>query len=280
MTQYPNLFIIGTQKGGSTSLHRHLSGHPDIGTFREKEINLFLEGVDVEKRLEELGAPRGGDAFVLDGSINYCRHPRHAGVPGRILEHVGQQTPRFLYTLRNPVDRLISHYFWNSERYGEHRSLLEAAAKDDVYVATGQYDMQMAQYLKHFDLDQFLFVRFEAFRADPQTEVNRVLDWLDLPHLEIDTGVRLASTSAKTTRAQRFPRLHGFVTGSPVLRRSLQALLSDRTLRRMNRAMSTEIARQPVDIQVRQELLETYFLSSIDKTEELLGLDLSDWKTI
>lgn len=278
MTRLPNLFIIGTQKGGSTSLHRHLSMHPDIGTFREKEINLFLEGVDVPSRLKDLGARRGGDAYLLDGSINYCRYPRHAGVPGRILEHVGQETPRFIYMLRNPVDRLISHYYWNSERYGEHRSLTEAAATDDVYVATGQYDMQMAQYLKHFALDQFLFVRFEAFRANSQAEVNRVLDWLDLPHMTINTEVRLATTSAKTTRAQRFPGLHAFVSGTPILKWSLQAILSDRMLRRVNRTMSTEVAREPVGKEVRRELLERYFLDSIVKTEQLLDLDLDDWK--
>ncbi|WP_300064340.1 sulfotransferase [uncultured Roseobacter sp.] len=279
MTHLPNLFIIGTQKGGSTSLHRHMSGHPDIGVFREKEINLFLEGVDIAKRLEELGPPRGGTEYLLDGSINYCRYPRHGGVPGRIVEHVGRETPRFIYTLRNPVDRLISHYFWNSERYGEHRDLMTAAETDDVYVATGQYDLQMAQYLEHFTLSQFCFVRFEAFRADPQAEVNRVLDWLGLPHMVIDTEVRLASTSAKTTRAQRFPGVHAFVTGTPALRRTLQKALPDRTLRRLNRALSKEVVREPVDKETRKLLLERYFLDSIEKTEDLLGLDLEDWKT-
>lgn len=278
MSQFPNLFIIGTQKGGSTSLYHHLSKHPDIGTFREKECNLFMEGVDIPKHLAALGAPSGGDRYLLDGSINYCRYPRHGGVPERILEHVGRDTPRFIYTMRNPVDRLISQYYWNSERYGEHRDLLTAAEKDDTYVATGQYDMQMAQYLQHFAMDQFLFVQFETFRAAPEAEVNRVLDWLGLSHIDINTEIQLASTSTKTTRSLRLPGLHALVSGTPALRRAVQGMLSDRMIRRLNRLLSREVARQPVDAAVRRELLERYFLESINNTEQMLGLDLSSWK--
>ncbi|WP_299964554.1 sulfotransferase [uncultured Roseobacter sp.] len=280
MSQIPNLFIIGTQKGGSTSLYHHLSKHPDIGTFREKECNLFMEGVDIPKKLEALGPSTGGDRYLLDGSINYCRYPRHKGVPERILEHVGRDTPRFIYTIRNPVDRLISQYYWNSERYGEHRDLLTAAAEDETYVATGQYDMQMARYLEHFSMDQFLFVQFETFRAAPQAEVNRVLDWLGLSPVTINTDVQLASTSTKTTRSLRLPGLHALVSGTPALRRAVQGMLSDRTIRRLNKLLSREVAREPVDKATRHELLNRHFLESINKTEEMLGLDLSSWKQL
>lgn len=279
MTTYPDLFIIGTQKGGSTSLHKHLSRHPDIGSFHEKEINLFLEGVAVDKRMEALGPAKGGGAYLLDGSVNYSRYPRHGGVPARILDHVGRERPKFIYTLRNPVDRLISQYHWNAQRYGEHRGLLEAAADDDTYVPTGKYDLQMEQYLEHFSLDQFRFVKFERFRADPETEVNAVLDWLGLSPMTIDTEVRLASTDAKTTRRPMFPGLRSFVANTPALRKPLQKVFSDRSLRRLHQSLSREVPRAPVTKEERRELLERYFLDSIEKTEKLLGFDLSDWKT-
>lgn len=280
MTVLPNLFIIGTQKGGSTSLHRHLAGHPDIGTFIEKEINLFMEGVDVPRRLAELGPPKGGDRYVLDGSINYTRYPRHSGIPQRIREHVGHETPKFIYTLRNPVDRLISQYHWNAQRYGEHRDLLDAAASGDQFVATGQYDVQLAQYLEHFSADQFNFVKFETFRETPETEVNRILEWLGLDPISIDHEVRLASTDAKQTRKPRFPWLYSFVLENQRLRSAAQSLFSDKTLRRMHRRLSKEVKRETVEKGVRQQLLERYFLDSIERTEHLTGLDLGDWKTV
>ncbi len=278
MTTYPTLFLIGAQKGGTTSLHKHLARHPEIGSLRDKEINLFLDGVDVAKRLEELGPPKGG-AMILDGSVNYSRYPRQAGVPGRIHAHLGRETPKFIYAMRNPVDRLISQYHWNAQRYGEHRSLLEAAAQDETYVATGQYDLQVAQYLEYFDLDQFKFVLFEDFQADPEAEVNRILEWLGLSPITIETNVRLASTDAKKTRKPTFPLLFSILNNAPWLRRSLQAAFSDRTLRRLHQSFSKEVPRAPVSAQDRQELLETYFLPSIEATETLLDLDLSAWKT-
>ena len=278
MPVLPNLFIIGTQKGGSTTLFHHLSQHRDIATFREKEINLFLEGVDIDVRLRDLGNPVGGDKYVLDGSINYSRYPRHAGVPERILQSVGQETPRFIYTLRNPIDRLLSHYYWNSQRYGEPRNILAAAAHDNLYVVTGQYERQLQQYLQYFSLSQFCFVKFEDLCRDPEAETNRVLDWLGLGPMSIDSKVRMASTHAKTTRELRFPRLHAFVLEFPLLKGVLQKALSDRALRLLHKKLSREVRREPVGKELRQKLLDQYFRDSIEATERMLELDLSDWK--
>src|SRR3954471_22217123 len=37
----PTAVIIGTQRGGTTSLHRYLVGHPDIHGARRKEVHYF-----------------------------------------------------------------------------------------------------------------------------------------------------------------------------------------------------------------------------------------------
>jgi hypothetical protein len=38
---YPNFFLIGTVKGGTTSLHRYLDQHPEIYLSPIKEVNYF-----------------------------------------------------------------------------------------------------------------------------------------------------------------------------------------------------------------------------------------------
>jgi len=41
LRQRPDFVIIGTQKGGTTSLHYYLSGHPDIGVSIRGEDHFF-----------------------------------------------------------------------------------------------------------------------------------------------------------------------------------------------------------------------------------------------
>ena len=69
------------------------------------------------------------------------------------------------------------------------------------------------------------------------------------------------------------------LNNSPALRRMLQGMFSDRTLRRLHQSFSKEVPRAVVSKADRQALLETYFLPSIERTETLLDLDLSAWKT-
>lgn len=136
----------------------------------------------------------------------------------------------------------------------------------------------MEKYLEYFTLDQFRVMKFEDFRENPETEVNSILEWLGLSLMKIDRNVRLASTDATKTRKPLFPALVALATNTPALRVLLQKTFSDRALRRMHRSLSREVEREIVTSEVRQELLERYFLDSIEKTERLLGLDLSDWK--
>jgi Sulfotransferase family len=41
LRQLPDFVIIGTQRGGTTSLYRYLTQHPDIGSALRKEVHFF-----------------------------------------------------------------------------------------------------------------------------------------------------------------------------------------------------------------------------------------------
>ena len=52
--RWPNLFVVGVAKGGTTSLWRYLDEHPAIYMSRVKEPNFFLApGAPVAVRTEE-----------------------------------------------------------------------------------------------------------------------------------------------------------------------------------------------------------------------------------
>ena len=44
--QPPDFIIIGAQKGGTTSLYRYLTEHPDVGGATKKEVHYFDRNFD------------------------------------------------------------------------------------------------------------------------------------------------------------------------------------------------------------------------------------------
>lgn len=280
MPRVPDLFLIGAQKGGSTSLFESLVRHPAIGRLHRKEPNIFVQpdAAAVRARLAEFPAPQGDQAYLLDGSVDYTRYPRYLRTPETIRNFCGRDAIRFVYILRNPIDRLISEYFWMQDRYGQPHDLARTIEAQPQYVRTSLYDLQIARYFRHFDRKQFHFVLFEDFVRARQATVAGVFRWLGLdPALAEPEDRRGGATDKAKTRTPRFGPLNALLWASPWLRKAVRERLSDRTVRRLARLMTVEAARVEPSEDFRRELMERHFLGSIERTAELTGLDLSQW---
>lgn len=277
----PNLFLIGAQKGGSTKLFAYLEQHPEIATLGSKEPNIFCAESESDCRMK-LGLVRPDSdsyRFLIDGSVNYARHPRFSTVAKYIHALCDREHIRFLYILRDPVDRLISNYFWNRDRYGEHRPLLDAVAQEPQYVYTGQYDRQIQAFLEYFDLNNFFFLRFDDFVADASAEVASVFQWLDLPAHEIaEVGRTGTETNKETTRTARVPFVNRLIWQSPRLRRAVNACLPHSVVRTIASGLSKPVARANIDDDTKRLIFDRYFSQSIENTARITGLDLQDWR--
>src|SRR5215218_3255372 len=92
----PNLLVIGAQKCGTSSLHRYLGAHPEVGMSRDKELD-FLGGPGFpnwERGVDWYRAQFDADKSVRgESSPSYTAHPfvtgtaerAHALVPGAKL---------------------------------------------------------------------------------------------------------------------------------------------------------------------------------------------------
>ena len=118
----PTFLIIGTMKGGTTSLHRYLRQHPEVFMPERKELNFFLDeyaGPPIDPP-EERNWSRGitwyerqfagaeDERAVGEASANYSRYPTYPGVAERIAKIVPEM--KLIYLMRNPIDRVLSHY--------------------------------------------------------------------------------------------------------------------------------------------------------------------------
>lgn len=277
----PNLFLIGAQKGGSTTLSRHLSQHPDIRFFSRKEPNLFsADTVDECKtRLRAAKQKTGDQTYHLDGSVDYTRYPLRAHVPNNIATLCDPQAVKFIYILRNPFDRAVSEYYWKRERYGEYVPIEEALSDTSQYVLTSSYDIQIERFLGTFDRSQFLFVKFDDYYADPNAGFAPVCDFLGLAPIAIDNPDRAwGKTDKVETKEPRFEALNRFLYNNNAVRDVIKAAMPDRMLRRTTAFLSKPVPRQQEPEGMRDRMLSGVFADSIARTETLTGLDLSDWK--
>lgn len=193
LRQLPDFVIIGTQRGGTTSLYRYLSEHPDVGSALRKEIHFFDR--HYEKGMDWYLAHfplRGGVPMVGEASPNYLFHPN---APKRAKEVLPRA--KFIVLLRNPVDRAYSHYQMRVKRGEEMLSFEEAiekeserlSADDDPaslawrhysYVRRGLYADQLKRWMSFFSPEQFLVLKSEDLYQNPERILHQTLEYLGL----------------------------------------------------------------------------------------------------
>src|SRR3954454_424581 len=118
----PKLLIIGAQKCGTTSLHTYLDAHPDVHMAAEKELDFFIEDRAWQRGLEWYATRFRDDAGVRgESSPNYTGWPVWDGVPERAAAVIPKA--RLVYLVRDPIDRIESHYLQRRLQDGARRDI-------------------------------------------------------------------------------------------------------------------------------------------------------------
>jgi hypothetical protein len=135
--QLPAIVIIGTQKGGTTSLYRYLCRHPVIEPSFRKEVHYFDRHHDRHPLWYRGHFPFAGDRIALEATPHYLfddasLHRMSALVPDATL----------IAVLRDPVARAFSHYQHvqrGMSKWGrDHRSFEEAVRADMAVAQSGR----------------------------------------------------------------------------------------------------------------------------------------------
>ncbi|GLB50007.1 sulfotransferase family protein [Neptunitalea lumnitzerae] len=207
----PNLFIPGAGKSGTSTLHILLNQHPDICMSTMKEPHFWTNPkLDIAKNLQEyLDLFEEKDKKYLgESSTGYMCFPFFIK---RIKEHY-PTTPKFIFILRNPIDRLYSHYWWLKGIGSENLSLKKAISNDfniapnqDLKLAEGAYKMYyqfglygkwIQRFYNEFNASNIHIITTEDL-ANNQTEtLNSCFTFLGLKNIASET-IKEKSNSTK-----------------------------------------------------------------------------------
>jgi Sulfotransferase domain len=214
----PTFVVIGGLKCGTTSLHHYLALHPEVAMSRPKELNFFAA---------ELNWELGRDWYVShfdaavrargESSPHYTNRPRFEGVAER-MRSVAPEL-RLVYMVRDPIDRLLSHYLHNVGGGYDDRPLDEALADDrSAYWQRGRYAFQLEPYLEAFDQGSITIVSSEELGRERAAAMRRVFESLGVDasftspqfEREWETGSAKGSGGFRLMdRAVRLPGLRG-----------------------------------------------------------------------
>ena len=199
MKKRPNFFLIGAPKAGTTSLYAHLERHPDIFLTTPKEPAYFCENMNWTKGIEwyeSLFQNVDNEKIIGEGSTYYSSRPAFDNVAEKIASYSADA--RFLYVIRDPVERAISHYWYRVQRHMESRPMREAFATHTQYVQTSNYAYQLEPYIDLFGLGRIKVITYESLFADPVSMIEEIFTWLG-----VDESVKPEGTGDVLNRGKK-----------------------------------------------------------------------------
>ena len=197
-----NIMIIGAMKSGTTFLFHYLSQHPEICPSIPKETNYFsqYEGAGYEQvdchYLDLFDIDPSNHKFTLEGSTAYTKYPSQVDVPKRISDY--GLNPKFIYILRNPIDRIKSHY-----NHIQGRRIEKQTMGNEHSINTSNYYLQIEQFIEYFKQDQILILDFDELIQNPKVVLKRIFAFIGASNFEINTDFRIKNKGVLTSPKRR-----------------------------------------------------------------------------
>ena len=199
----PEIFIVGAQKAGTTSLYAWLTQHSRIQKSKKKETfffndsNNFRKGMGWYKCHFPVLFPFTTSKRTCDASANYFESIE---APARMIKEF--PNAKVIILLRNPVDRAFSHYQMAVSRGFELLSFEESLELEQERISFGEelneevghnYVFQKLAYrtkgiyvnflmhwLNHFPSDQLMIVNSEELFINPDVKFGEIVNYVGL----------------------------------------------------------------------------------------------------
>ncbi len=192
----PNLFIPGAAKSGTSSLHDYLNLHPHIYMSSVKEPHYFIPETNICDKITYYNLFEGSKDFKYRGESSTAYM-----VFNDAIENIKSETdsPKFIFILRNPIDRCFSHYSWVRGLALEDKGFVESVKHDmdlvpdpanrfgggyKYYFQFGLYYKWISKYYDAFGRENILIITTEALKKNPNLTLNQAFDFLGLELLD------------------------------------------------------------------------------------------------
>jgi len=284
MEKWPNLFIVGAPKAGTTSLYEYLKNIPEIYMSPIKEPHYFSSQLSSKnlpfanpirdkKKYLNLFKKAKNEKFLAESSPSYLLSPESPA-----LIHQVSPNARIIISLRNPVERIFSQYmmlFGNGRlklSFNEqlHLELEKKLDEDQLQLGLHKlYSVSVKRYFDIFGSKQVKVIIFEEFVQNPKETVEEILKFLDLSQNLDDFKIEARNPFS----VARGP-VAKHVVSSKTTRKLAKTILSTSTIDVLKHKFLFKRGSKPKMKKVDLELLVNFYHDEVKKLENILGRKL------
>lgn len=267
MTTLPDFMIIGAMKCATSSLQEQLVHQPGIFMTTPKEPcffsddDVYAQGMNWYSELYA-GAQEGD--LLGEASTHYTKLPTYPQTLTRLQKVL--KAPKFVYVMREPIDRLTSQYIHEWSQNIVNCGIDESIDQHPELAAYSSYASQLEPFFEAYGKESVLPVFFGRLKTSPQEELERVCKFIGYKG-EPKWVSNLKPANVSKNRVRRFPGYAQIIDSKAgqMLRRNLVP----KTVRTMIRDKLTMKTRPELSLGARQRLEVTF-----DKDLAILGSHL------
>lgn len=300
-----DFICVGFAKSGTTTLYNVLKQHPQIYLSRIKEPVFWNDKIALKrgKNWYFNRYYRGVSTNQIIGEINpqITNGAKHEPMIAQVLKKNG----KIIFIMRNPVERLYSHFFMNllwgdsdntdlknysrifdnfvEQTYRKlHNKNSNQLYNIDPF-SFGNYSYYLASYRKRFGKENIFTLIFEEFIQDIHKSCKEVFDFLEISHeiLKYNIKSNEGNYLPKNVMCMRFNgvwynKIWPFICRNVDINQTIDEIMDKRLNwdMRTNRILLNPVQNRKVISRKSRILLQEMFAPEIENVENLLDRTL------
>lgn len=301
----PNFIIGGTSAGGTSYLSAILVQHPQIYLPKEMrpEPHYFYKSWEYEKEHDYYLSRWFSNVSETAIAIGE-RSSSYLFGGETVAKRIAAVYPnmKFIFTLRNPIERTWANYRYTVLQGLEDLSF-DDALKDEArrvreqtgiwaeiqphnYTGRGFYSAQICEYFKYFPAKNLLLIKSELLSSQTDVELRKIHEFLGLTVLDFGykhtpdyTSVNVINPKLQMELrhyfGDRFDKVIEATRKEEGIEKFISSPLDKEKIEQLSKNMAGK--KEPMPLTARAFLTDL-FAADIHDLQQLVDFDLSDWK--
>ena len=293
-----NLFVPGAAKSGTSSLHLYLDDHPNISMSAVKEPHFWIKqnrtAIAWKDYISNFDNNNNNIKVIGESSTGYMVFDEAIN---NIFNQYGKD-PFFIFLLRNPIDRAISHYSWLKGLGFESKPFKQAFLSDyghipnplntitatggyKYYYEFGLYGKYIERYLEKFGGNRILVITTDELKNRPMVTLNTCCDFLNIPHfkhvIQLEKNKTIELRYKKLTKFLRYiyyDNLNLINNLKPFIPKKLQ----DYFIKKINHLSGKSKKVDNSHLLFDRAWLKKYYEDDIKLLKEITNKSYTNWK--
>jgi len=288
-----DFICIGPERSGTTWLYQCLKEHPEFCLSEPKEVNFFNSSQSFWRKdlMGQTNYDKGLEWY--EKHFNHCSNKKNVGEITPIYLHSPEVAERIYKTfpdvkiiaiLRNPIERLYSHYMYTKLKgFYELSSFEKVIEKEKGFVEESSYFKHLQNYLKYFPREKILVMIYEDIEKSPETFMREVFRFLGANDTfippSVNTTINPAGAVAMRNKVLSMKdRIKSIPGGNLMINILKRTSLHKKMLNSIATKTGTvKVNYGRINPDTKKRLFE-FYKEDIESLEKFLGRDLAFWK--